>query len=298
MENYRKRILITGAAGLIGRELCLKLSSEHHVTGVDNHFRFNNYTPANCVYVKQNLIDFLSTTDNDFDYIFHMAAINGTAHFYNIPLEVLENNITIDLSLFKFAKKNNSKVIYASSSEVVADSETFPTPEQTDVVIKDIHNPRWSYRFAKIVAENYLFNSDIDFLAVRFFNVYGKNSTHGHFIGDIVEKINSNIFELHGANETRSFCYIDDAVDALLNIYHKVNKDVVNIGTTEEISILDAANQIAECMGITNPDWQINSSKNGSVSRRMPDTTKLRSYYKEYNPIKFKQGIELTLKTR
>jgi nucleoside-diphosphate-sugar epimerase len=299
MENYRKRILITGAAGLIGRELCNKLSLKHHVVGVDNNFRFNDYTPENCYYVKKDLKEFIASTDNDFDYVFHMAAINGTSHFYDMPLNVLENNITTDLEIFNFAGKNkNCKLIYASSSEIVADSKNFPTAEETDVVIKDIHNSRWSYRLPKIVAENYLFNSNLDFLIVRFFNVYGANSTKGHFIGDILEKINSNLFEIHGSNETRSFCYIDDAVTALLSIYEEVSSEVINIGAQEEISILDAANQIAESMGIKDTNWKIVPSRYGSVDRRIPDITKLKSYFKEYSPISFKEGIKLVLNNR
>lgn len=299
MENKRKKILITGAAGLIGNQLANNLSINHDVVGIDNYFRPNaDLSTNNFELINIDIDSFLLKTVNDYDYIFHLAAINGTKYFYDIPNELIENNIISDISVFKFAKKNkNCKVIYASSSEIVSDSDTIPTTEETNVYIKDLHNPRWSYRISKMLSENYLVNSNIEFLIVRFFNIYGGNSKPGHFIADIIEKIVKKDYKIIGANETRSFCYIDDAVNALINIFENATNEIVNIGTDEEISIASATKIISETLSL-NVDWEFESSVAGSTVRRCPDLSKLRMFYPKYSPLTFKEGIKKVLNAK
>jgi UDP-glucose 4-epimerase len=285
-----KKVLITGAAGLIGRELCKQLSSEFTVVGVDNNFRYPNYRP-DCTFIQQNLMDYLKSSENDFDYVFHMGAINGTKYFYEIPNYLIDNNVSCDLAIFEFMRKNNnSKLIYASSSEVVAGSDEFPTTETSNITISNIHNPRWSYRLGKVLAENYLMNSNINFLIIRFFNVFGPASGSGHFVRDILDKIDNIDHTLIGADETRSFCRVEDAVDALVHVYDKLSRDIINIGSDEEITVLEAASIIAKSKN-KNIDWNIIQSRPGSVARRRPLLDKLLKYYPLFSPKKFSESI-------
>jgi UDP-glucose 4-epimerase len=292
MANDRKKILITGAAGLIGRELCNQLSPYNDVTAVDNNQRFQNYRPESCLYIKSNLKDYLTDAVNNFDVIYHLAATNGTTHFYSHPNDVLRNNTTLDLAMFKFAESNsNSKLVYASSSEVVAGTNIFPTPEVTDISIDNIHNARWSYMLPKALAENYLFNSQINFLIIRFFNVFSEHTGAGHFVRDVVDKIKDSKFELIGAEETRSFCYVTDAVNAMIRIESLVSRDIVNIGSDEEIKIIDAATLISDALGVTVDCWKTLPGNIGSVARRCPDISKLRILYPDFSPRSFKETI-------
>jgi nucleoside-diphosphate-sugar epimerase len=299
MENNRKKILITGAAGLIGNQLANRLSINYDVVGIDNYFRPNlELDTNNFELINVDIDSFLLKTVNNYDYIFHLAAINGTKYFYDIPNELIENNIISDINVFKFAKKNkNCKVIYASSSEIVSDSDTIPTAEETNVYIKDLHNPRWSYRISKMLSENYLVNSNIDFLIIRFFNIYGESSKSGHFIADIIEKIAKKDYKIIGANETRSFCYIDDAVNALINIFENATNEIVNIGTDEEMSIASATKIISGTLNL-NVDWEFESSVAGSTVRRCPNLSKLRIFYPKYSPLTFKEGIKKALNAK
>jgi len=295
MASNRKKILITGACGLIGRELCEQLSQHNDVTAVDNNQRFRDYTPRNCTYVRSNLIEYLEQTTNTFDIIYHMAATNGTKYFYSQPNDVLRNNVTLDLSMFKFVESNsNCKLVYASSSEVMSGTTIFPTPELTDITVSNIHNPRWSYMLPKVLAENYLFNSDINFLVIRFFNVFSEHSGSGHFVKDIIEKIENNNFELIGADETRSFCYVSDAVDAVIKI-SDASRQVVNVGSNEELTILDAANEIANAMGKHNIIWNTKTGLVGSAKNRRPDITELKRLLPAFSPKSFKEAISLVL---
>jgi UDP-glucose 4-epimerase len=295
MANNNTKVLVTGAAGLLGRELCRQLGNAgYEVIGVDNNSRYPDYVPEGITYFYSDLNDYLITHNNTFDYIYHMAAINGTANFYERPNIVLVNNTLGDLQLFEWAKHNpNTKIIYASSSEVIAGTDSFPTAEETNVTIEDIHNPRWSYRIPKILAENYLMNSKLNFVIIRYFNVISETSGPGHMVGDLIKKIKAGNFELQSPEETRSFCYVSDAIDATIVIAETVTSKVINIGSDEEVRIIDAANLLAKALGHTNVNWNLLPSKPGSVLRRKPNIDKLKEYYPAFRLQPFAQLINL-----
>lgn len=291
MANNSKKVLVTGAAGLIGREVIAQLKAKGYaVTAIDNHSRFPDHKPSDVI--RSNLGEWLNVKVNTFDYIYHLAAINGTTSFYNDPNHVMYNNIMADFAVFKFVENNpNTKLIYASSSEVVAGTDNFPTPEETDITIENIHNARWSYRLPKVVSENYLANSDINYNIIRFFNVFSEHSGAGHFLKDIVDKIKNRNYNLQSPEETRSFCYVRDAVEALIVVAETAQREIINIGSNEEITVRKAADVIAESLDIS-PTWITIDGLEGSSKRRCPDVSKLLKYYPEFNPVAFKDIIQ------
>ena len=287
-----KKVLVTGASGLIGRELVKQLLSlRYDVTAIDNNSRFGHYVPCE-KFTEISVEDFVDKNPNTFDTIYHLAAINGTRSFYDHPNKVLKNNVLSDLKIFEYARlKPDCKIVYASSSEVVSGTKNYPTSEETDIMIENIHNPRWSYRLPKILAENYLFNSDMDFVLIRFFNVFSEHSGPGHFFKDIVEKIKNKNFDIVGANETRSFCYVSDAVDAMIKVSY-ASKILINIGSPEEITVLDAANIIAAALGCSDIKWKTTEKFVGSCNRRNPDLSTLLKLYPQFSPRDFKTVID------
>jgi len=297
------KILITGASGLLGTEFCRQLKEAgNEVWAVDNHSRSSTIPDCDQWY-KMDLFNAdsfvgLSQLPQDFDYIYHYGAINGTTNFYKMPNKVLENNFVCDLNVFNFAAKckNLIRLVYASSSEVVADDPTSPVPEHSDVFIKDIHNARWSYRLAKITSENYLANSEIPYVMLRYFNVYGENSKQGHFLGDQINKIKNGIFSVIGSHETRSFCHVSDAIRASIYVAENCNRELVNIGNDREITIGDAVRIIATELGHPDAVFEELPSMSGSVTNRRPDISKLRTIMTKYAPLSFEEGIRQILR--
>lgn len=295
-EKRLMKILVTGAAGLLGSALCNHLHSQgHYVVAVDDFSRGQDV--PNCGEFNQGKIqDF--EFDTDYDVIYHMGAVNGTDNFYNFPTQTLLNNLTADIKMYEVACAcaNLQKFVYASTSELVYASDVVPTPETSKIHFENVHHCRWSYSLPKLCLENLLVNSELPWLIVRYFNVYGKSSKDGHFVHDQIEKIKNNEFDILGANETRSFCYIDDAVSATCALTESAVNEIVNVGNDQELSVLDATNIIADALGKNNPNWNLLPGREYSAKRRCPDLTLLRKYVPGYDPIDFFAGIAKILR--
>lgn len=290
------KILVTGASGLLGTEICrqLKLDTKNEVWAVDNHSRSSTVPPCD-KFLALDLTNGASFNElpTDFDYIYHYGAINGTKNFYERPNQVLWNNMVCDFNMFELATmcKSLKKFVYASSSEVVSDDPTSPVTENSDITIKNIHNARWSYRLPKVCAENFLANSNIPYVMFRYFNVYGDNSKAGHFLADQIAKIKNGVFEIIGPEETRSFCHVEDAIRASIFCAETQTNELINIGNDREITISDACQIIADALGHHSAMWITTPGKAGSTANRRPDITKLRGIMGDYSPITFEEGV-------
>lgn len=293
--------LITGGAGFIGFHLARNLSNDgYNVTILDNFSRgredneFNELiSRKNVQFIKADITEKSSFNNlGEFDYVYHLAAINGTENFYNIPDQVLRVGVVGTLNVLDwFAKKKKGKILFSSSSEtyagalkILSGDFPIPTPENVPLVIDDPSNVRWSYGAGKIIGEVAFYsysaaNGMDNFSIVRYHNIYGPRMGFEHVIPQFIERIErgDDPFHIMGGTETRTFCYVDDAVAATRMVMERgdTNGKVIHIGRSEgEISILDLANKIFSVAGVQ-PEIEIRPAPEGSVKRRCPDVQEL-----------------------
>ncbi|MEK7084426.1 MAG: NAD-dependent epimerase/dehydratase family protein, partial [Patescibacteria group bacterium] len=301
-----KKILITGGAGFIGYHLATHLLNDpdNRIVLTDNYFRgkfdddlqrlldhprvtFHNLDLTNPASFE--------TLGNGYDHVYHLAAVNGTKLFYEIPHEVLRiNTLTLVYALEWFRRENASgKFLFTSSSEVYAGAlEAFgvlpiPTPEKVPMVIADPYNPRSSYDASKLVGEPFVIHyaKQYNFCAVivRPHNFYGPRAGYEHVIPEYCRRVAEHVdpFPIIG-NDTRTFCYIGDVVRAFQMVMDSSATDAqpietLHIGAHEEITMTDLAERLFAVTGWRPASFDLKPSPQGSVKRRLADSTKIKN---------------------
>jgi nucleoside-diphosphate-sugar epimerase len=207
-------------------------------------------------------------------------------------------------------KDNCGKFLFTSSSEAYAGTiaeygdykDYIPSKEDIPLCINDVSNPRFSYGGSKLIGEiltvNLLNVKNIDFSIVRYHNIYGPRMGFDHVIPEFSERVFNKInpFPIFGGTETRAFCFISDAVNAtkLVMRSEKTNKEIVHVGNSEEeIKIIDMAKLLFKVSNF-NTDIDVKEAPKGSVSRRCPDTTKLKELTGYYPKVFLEEGLKTT----
>ena len=312
-----KKILIIGGAGFIGFHLSKKLLKlGYKVDILDNFSRGSldihlkkllkdkNSNLINLDILIDKIEDKLS---NDYFGIFHLAAIVGVQNVISSPYSVLEKNSILTLKAISIAKsqKNLKKFLFASTSEIYSKSieilkTKIPTPENTSVVLSNPSNKRSTYFLTKIFGESLVHHSKLPFIIFRPHNIYGPRMGMSHVIPEIVfklKKAKKNI-SAYSASHTRSFCYIDDAVNQLMFMLSKsyVVKKTFNLGNQlEEISIKNLIKKIQTKMKKGHIEIQFKTDNHGSQSRRCPDMSKLKLLY-NFKTTSIDVGLDKTIK--
>lgn len=310
----RKKCAVTGGAGFIGSYLVKELvKRECEVVIIDNFVRGSDSrisSVASKVILKNCDIrqeDAIVKAIQGCDVVFHLAAINGTANFYEKPELVLDVGIRGALSVVNACQRANvPDLVVASSAEVYQTPSIVPTTEDIPLMLPNSYNPRYSYGGSKIISELIAFNYARDhFRKMQIFrphNVYGPNMGWKHVVPEfIMRAINlkdKNISEFHiqgTGHETRAFAFIDDVVDGIICMYlNGNNREIYHIGNDQEISIKDLANEIGNAVGhslsiIPGPVQE------GSTHRRSPCIKKMKKI--GYSPrIFLTEGITRTTK--
>ena len=249
-----KTVLISGCCGFIGQNLVNELSKNYNTIGIDNFVSSNRgvlkklQTLKNFKFIESDIID-LSAIDDKIDYIFNLACPASPPTYQAHPIFTLETNFIGTHNLLKIAKKNNSIFIQASTSEVYGDPEIHPQVEAYRGNVNTI-GERSCYDEGKRIAETlcyeYRKKYNINTRIVRIFNTYGPgmDPLDGRVISNfMVNTINKTPLIIYGdGSQTRSFCYIDDMIDALIKSMNTDFDSPINLGNDNEISL----NELAE----------------------------------------------------
>ncbi len=284
-----RKILVTGGAGFIGSSLAERLAKdpENFVVVVDSLLtgslsKVPKSIHQNVKFIKADVNFFKDISAifsaYKFDYVFHYAAVVGVKRTLAHPVMVLNDLKGINNILSLSKNTGVKRVFYTSSSEVYGEPVEFPQNEHTTPL-----NSRLPYAIVKNVGEAYLRSFkkeyDLDFTIFRLFNTYGPKQSSDFVITKfLTAALKDKDISIYGDGmQTRTFCYIEDHLDATTNAFynnHVVN-DVANIGTDKEITIIDLAKEIIRITNSRSNLIHLPALKEGDMTRRQPDITRM-----------------------
>lgn len=300
-----RKILVTGGAGFIGSCLIEKLieDKDNFVIIVDNLLtgetgKLPSSEYKNWKFIKCDVNDYRQISQvmlsYQFDYVFHYAAMVGVLRTQENPVKVLSDIDGIKYVLDLSKNTGVKRVFYSSSSEIYGEPVEIPQHAYTTPL-----NSRLPYAIVKNVGEAFLRSYQqefgLDYTIFRFFNTYGPKQSKDFVISKFIFKaLQGEPIEIYGeGSQTRTFCYIDDNIEACLSAFYNddVVNDVVNIGGEKEIPILEVAQIVKK---LTNSDSEIRfvpPLKEGDMSRRCPENTRMRKELLKRELIPLEQGI-------
>ncbi len=261
-------VLITGGAGFIGSHLSEALLSDgHYVTVVDDLSTgsLDNLVGVrdnpNFRFVRETVCDISTMTSliDRCDLVYHLAAAVGVQLIVDQPVHTIETNIHGSEVVLELANKFGRKILVASTSEVYGKNTKTPFNEDDDTTLGSTRFTRWSYACSKMIDEflalAYHQECGLETIICRFFNTVGprQTGTYGMVVPRFVQKaLAGETIEIYGTgDQTRCFCNVSDVVGALLKLVDCPGAvgQVINVGTTESISIDGLADKIIEMTG-------------------------------------------------
>jgi len=257
-----RRILVTGGAGFLGSHLCERLLAEgHEVLCVDNFYTSRKQNIAHLIqhpYFELMRHDVTFPLYVEVDEIYNLACPASPIHYQRDPVQTTKTNVHGAINMLGLAKRLKAKILQASTSEVYGDPEVHPQPESYWGKVNPI-GLRSCYDEGKRCAETLFFDyfrqHKLRIKVVRIFNTYGPrmHPHDGRVVSNfIIQALRGEEITVHGdGSQTRSFCYVDDIVDAMVRMMN--SEDVftgpVNIGSPYEFNIMELARKIISMSG-------------------------------------------------
>ena len=302
------KILVTGGAGNVGGALARKLveNPNYFVVVVDNlstgsKSKLPSKELSNWSFINCDVNNFTSISEimlvNQFDYVFHYAAVVGVKRTQENPIMVLDDIQGIKNVLQLSKNSSVKRVFFSSSSEVYGEPVELPQNEETTPL-----NSRVPYAVVKNVGESffrsYYKTYGLPFTIFRFFNTYGPNQSEDFVIAKFLKAaLKGDDITIYGdGSQTRTFCYVEDNINTCVIILEDnlMMNDVINIGGAKEYKILDVAKLIIGKLNSKSKIIHLPALKDGDMTRRMPDNTKMINIIKN-ELISLDQGLDLML---
>ena len=306
--NKTKNILVTGGAGFIGSHLCkILLELRHNVICLDNLFTgsINNISDlrdnVNFEFVNHDITE--PYYRDNIDEIYNLACPASPKHYQCNPIKTVKTCTIGVINMLGLAKKNNSKILQASTSEVYGDPNLHPQDERYNGNVNPI-GLRSCYDEGKRCSEtlfmDYHREHNLKIKIIRIFNTFGPNmeKNDGRVISNfIMQAIRNDEITIYGdGSQTRSFQYIDDLIDAMIKVMDTNNNFIgpINIGNPQEISMNKLASTI---LRLTNSKSQIifKDLPEDDPKRRNPDITLAKNILSWTPKFELDKGLSKTI---
>ena len=282
------RFVVTGGAGFVGSHLVkLLVNEEHDVTVIDNLHSGKRENLSNVMknieFIEKDIRDYESIEEylENADDIFHQAALTVVQDSFTNPEEYHDVNVNGTENIFKIAQKNNTKVVFASSSSVYGHQQHIPISEDAE------RNPINPYGKTKlddeVLMEKYS-KLGAEIIGLRYFNIFGEGQTidYAGVITKFIDRLqDGNPPIIFGdGKQIRDFIYVGDIVEFnLLAMKSKLSGLSVNVGTGCSVSILELANIMIRISGLSvQPIME--KALEGDVIKSQADTSMLDSLFK------------------
>ena len=239
-----KKILITGSSGFIGKNLIDNLLTEYEIIGLSKKGEKSK--------INHIIKDVNEITSKDFKNIFcviHLAAITDPKICEDFPEKCITTNVLGTQKILEASRKNNCKIIYASTSHVYGIPKKIPISEIASTSPTSIY--AGSKLAGEILCESYHKQFNMDISIVRIFSVYGPKSNNHCVLPSIVKQMkNSNIIKLGNINSKRDFIFISDIIDAFKIILKNIDGfNIYNVGAEKSYSIKEICKKFEKLYG-------------------------------------------------
>ena len=308
MDNYHsKRILITGGAGFLGSHLCERLLNEgNEVFCLDSFF---TGTKDNILHLMDNHKFELIRHDVEFpihievDEIYNLACPASPPHYQHNPIHTNKTSVLGAINMLGLAKRNNAKIMQASTSEVYGDPHVHPQTEDYWGNVNPI-GIRSCYDEGKRCAETLFFDyhreHNLKIKVARIFNTYGPNMhpNDGRVVSNfIIQALKGEDITIYGdGSQSRSFCYVDELIDGFIRLMASDEfTGPVNLGNPVEFTIKELAQKIIE-MTNSSSKLTINPLPQDDPKQRQPDITLAKKELDWEPKIKLEEGLKETIK--
>ncbi|MGB0599072.1 MAG: UDP-glucuronic acid decarboxylase family protein [Rubripirellula sp.] len=302
-----QRILVTGGAGFLGSHLCERLVAEgHDVICLDNFFTSQKSNIAHLI-EKSNFEllrhDITLPIFLEVDQIYNLACPAAPGHYQYNPIKTIKTSVLGSINMLGAAKRCGARILQASTSEVYGDPEVHPQVEEYRGCVNPI-GIRACYDEGKRVAEtlfmDYHRSNRVDVRIVRIFNTYGPrmHPYDGRVVSNFIRQAlaNENITLFGDGSQTRSFCYRDDLVDAIIRMMENEEGFIgpVNIGNPVEFTIRELAEKVIELSG-SKSQIVHQALPDDDPTRRRPDISLAKNKLNWKPSIELEEGLQQTI---